>query len=243
MTAMTPNSENKQPDSRRRSNRLQANTAPFIPGKTLATKGKRGSTTDSDKKTSPQSPKRQKISEILSEKLTLNSTVDSPIPVSLAVPQVSREDSVLSSQASNTPADWNTGGAPTTNPQVKEWTLHWGNQFFPGMVISSPSHDPEIINGKALKDDWHTTETPFGAVYSKARKLIVVEVFENHCLTVPIFSHNKSGLQRQGSKDHFVAVRDNSVQATALSESIHPDLMFLRNPVYDSLRSGFHVSK
>ncbi|KAH8592480.1 hypothetical protein B0O99DRAFT_239359 [Bisporella sp. PMI_857] len=85
-------------------------------------------------------------------------------------------------------------------------------------------------------------ETVLGPVYSKPRKLIVLSIFEGHCLTVPIFSFNENGLKYKSNKGDFVKIEDSLIQDhPPPSENGYAPLTFSRAKEYRHFNNGFHV--
>ena len=79
-------------------------------------------------------------------------------------------------------------------------------------------------------DDNHTCATNAGAVYSKVRWMIVVAVYRTHYNAIPLYTHNKSGLENKPEevKEEYASVHDSRVRRSGF-ENQSPD-----NPVLDA---------
>ena len=115
------------------------------------------------------------------------------------------------------------------------------SDFYPGLVISTPIHEPDFDPSNIGKLEPRRVDTVLGPVYSKARKLIVIAVFEDHCVTIPIFSFNENGIKFKSNKDDYVAIKDGFLKSTASSENKHPDLKFTRVKEFRNFTNGFHT--
>ena len=82
-----------------------------------------------------------------------------------------------------------------------------------GMIIRAVVHDQDF-NDKpgclATPDEAHSTVSKFGTIYSKMRWMIVVAIYQAHYLTVPLYTHNGTGLSNKSdvAKLEYVSVRD-----------------------------------
>jgi len=82
-------------------------------------------------------------------------------------------------------------------------------------------------------------ETVLGPVYSKPRKMIVLSVFDDHCLVLPIFSFNNNSLKYKKNKDDFVGIDDRISKSPAPQENSHTRLKFTRSEEFKDLTTGF----
>ncbi|KAI9759983.1 MAG: hypothetical protein M1835_000262 [Candelina submexicana] len=89
--------------------------------------------------------------------------------------------------------------------------------YRPGMIFLTTQHEP-MIEDMPL-DSRYTTESQHGSICSKMRPMIVVALFERHCIAVPLFTHNGKGIEGKNAKE-YVSVRDNRLNGSfkALSE-------------------------
>ncbi|KAL9036987.1 MAG: hypothetical protein Q9214_005893 [Letrouitia sp. 1 TL-2023] len=86
--------------------------------------------------------------------------------------------------------------------------------FRAGMIIRAVLHEQDYIAacGKSnltLDDDRYRTNTPFGSICSKRRKMIVLQLYEDHYIAIPLFTHNRTGLVNKRNPDEFVSVQDH----------------------------------
>ena len=83
-----------------------------------------------------------------------------------------------------------------------------------GMIIRAAVHE-QVFNDTpgwvGLGDDIHSVISKCGQIYSKVRWMIVVAVYENHYLTIPLYTHNGRGLDNkcEQAKKEYVSVRDD----------------------------------
>jgi len=75
--------------------------------------------------------------------------------------------------------------------------------------------------------DPHNTATPYGVVHSKYRKMIVIKVFAEHCVCVPVYSHCGRGLEGKDPvlSDEYVSIRDVADPNPEPSECAHLPLL------------------
>ena len=102
-----------------------------------------------------------------------------------------------------------------------------------GDVFRAAVHEQDLSdvpgwNGPV--DDNHTFATNTGAVYSKVRWMIVVAVYRTHYNAIPLYTHNKNGLENkpQEIKDEYASVHDTRVRR-GVFENQSP-----KNPVLDA---------
>ena len=86
-----------------------------------------------------------------------------------------------------------------------------------GMLIRAPMHEPDLNQGGAGNStvtvaDMYRSETKFGPIHTKVRKAIVIALYQDHYLAVPLFTHNGNGLLNKVKPDEFVSVRDHRSQ-------------------------------
>ena len=86
-----------------------------------------------------------------------------------------------------------------------------------GDVFRAAVHEQDLSdvpgwNGPV--DDNHTFATNNGAVYSKVRWMVVVAVYRTHYNAIPLYTHNKSGLENKPEevKEEYASVHDSRVR-------------------------------
>ncbi|RBR15409.1 uncharacterized protein FIESC28_07344 [Fusarium coffeatum] len=78
--------------------------------------------------------------------------------------------------------------------------------------------------------DLNTGVSAFGPVYSKYRKMIVIETWAEHVVCLPIFTYNGNGLEmRQGMVEEYMDVRDVDDESPAPPETHYEPLMAIRD--------------
>jgi len=121
---------------------------------------------------------------------------------------------------------------------------YMSNRLSIGQIISAPYHVQDWDRRGAASDTSFQSQTLFGCVYSKRRKLIVIAKYEEHCLTIPIFTFRRTGLRDKNNNcDEFVGVREAADNIHFPSESSHPNLIAVRHPFFHRTLNddGFHV--
>ncbi|KAL8870166.1 MAG: hypothetical protein Q9174_003721 [Haloplaca sp. 1 TL-2023] len=93
--------------------------------------------------------------------------------------------------------------------------------YRPGMIIRVWLHEQDYaatstganLTVLAPRNDTKTrTNTDAGPVLSTQRKMIVLSMFEDHYLAVPLFTHNGNGLNFKTKPSEFVSVFDHRVK-------------------------------
>ncbi|KAL9013343.1 MAG: hypothetical protein Q9173_001968 [Seirophora scorigena] len=102
------------------------------------------------------------------------------------------------------------------------------SDFRPGLIIRGYLHEQDYIatsTGVNLTiADYSRTESRFGTICSKARKMIVLAMYEDHYLAVPLFTHNGNGLQYKNRPREFVSIRDHRARSRPPPQNDHPPL-------------------
>ncbi|KAI4259124.1 MAG: hypothetical protein LQ352_000918 [Teloschistes flavicans] len=99
------------------------------------------------------------------------------------------------------------------------------NEYKPGMIIRAPLHEQDSKGGQhrpngtgssvatmaseATKAEKYTTESRFGTIFTKYRKMIVVALHQDNYVAVPMYTHNGMGLVNKARPDEFVSVKDH----------------------------------
>jgi len=110
--------------------------------------------------------------------------------------------------------------------------------FRPGAVISLACHHPNIepdgYPPREVDPGNNKTLTYIGAwVYSKFRKVIIIHRYPNHCVAVPIFSHQDRGLRSRRDRVERIGVRDSEdVENANVTDSPHRNIIIVRTDHY-----------
>ncbi|KAI0536397.1 hypothetical protein GGR58DRAFT_528439 [Xylaria digitata] len=100
-----------------------------------------------------------------------------------------------------------------------------------GVIFSAPHHTSSKDDTRwVLVTDPYNTATPFGIVHSKYRKMVVIKVFGEHCICVPIYSHNGRGLEGKAFITEYVSIRDARDRNPEPPEGLHSRLLAVGNP-------------
>ncbi|KAF2971564.1 hypothetical protein GQX73_g2041 [Xylaria multiplex] len=100
-----------------------------------------------------------------------------------------------------------------------------------GVIFSAPHHTASKDDTRWVSvTDPYNTATPFGIVHSKYRKMIVIKAFGEHCICVPIYSHNGRGLEGKAFITEYVSIRDSCDENPEAPEGLHTRLLAAGNP-------------
>ena len=101
--------------------------------------------------------------------------------------------------------------------------------FKPGMIVRGICHEQDFhnaANGSTMTlADRYTTESKFGLIHSKYRKMIVVGLYDNHYLALPLYTHNGNGISRKAKPDEFVSVHDHRSLEPFTKQTRHSPLV------------------
>ena len=101
--------------------------------------------------------------------------------------------------------------------------------FKPGMVVRGVCHEQDFHNGASDSimtfAGKYTTESKFGLIHSKYRKMIVVGLYDNHYLALPLYTHNGNGVSRKSKPDEFVSVHDHRSREPIIRQTRHSPLV------------------
>ena len=100
--------------------------------------------------------------------------------------------------------------------------------YKPGMIIRAALHEQDYNGGNRRSEitqaDRFRSETKFGTIFTKYRKMIVVEKYEDHYIALPLYTHNGKGLEWKARPEEFVSIRDHRLEGKFKPLSIHPPL-------------------
>ena len=96
--------------------------------------------------------------------------------------------------------------------------------YKPGMIIRAAIHEPFLAGATDITDKSRTGSI-YGPIFSKVRKMIVVALYEDHYVAVPIFTHNGNGLQAKKSRDEYVSLSDHRSREPFTQSSKHLPLI------------------
>ncbi len=110
--------------------------------------------------------------------------------------------------------------------------------FKPGMIVRAAVHEPDLhgtAGGSAMTlADRYTTESRFGTIHSKYRKMIVIALYETHYLAIPLYTHNGNGVAHKSKPDEYISVRDHRSPGPFSIQTVHGEL------VTDQVNAGIH---
>ncbi|KAH7235877.1 hypothetical protein BKA59DRAFT_533392 [Fusarium tricinctum] len=98
----------------------------------------------------------------------------------------------------------------------------------PGTIISAPFHS-QYRDSTVSTSNYNTAVSGFGAVYSKYRKMVILETWADHVVCLPMYSYNGRGLEnRQGMVDEYIDIRDADEEYHEPSDTPHEPLLATR---------------
>ncbi|KAL6917959.1 hypothetical protein ACHAPO_000234 [Fusarium lateritium] len=98
-----------------------------------------------------------------------------------------------------------------------------------GTIISAPYHSQKRDDTVSTYD-YNTGVTAFGAVYSKYRKMVIIECWAEHVVCLPIYSYNSKGLEnRQGMVSEYMDIRDADDKRPAPGDTCDKPLLAIRD--------------
>lgn len=105
-----------------------------------------------------------------------------------------------------------------------------------GTIVRAPLHEEDYSGGtcesyppetRALMKTKTITESPVGGViHTKFRKFIVVALFDDHYLAVPLYSYNGDGLIEKKA-DEYISIQDH--RADAIKPQSRHGLLYIGN--------------
>ncbi|KAL8782994.1 MAG: hypothetical protein Q9213_004951 [Squamulea squamosa] len=158
--------------------------------------------------------------------------------------------------------------SPPKKPYLKESCLPIGEQnkdlveleelkshklskadFKPGMIIRALIHEQDYAASSSRSNitvvDKYRSETRYGPIYTKCRKMIVLALFEDHYTAIPVFTHNGNGLDRKNKPEEFVSIKDHRARdespPLSLNGQLVTDQMFKGSQLFD-VKSTAHVT-
>lgn len=112
----------------------------------------------------------------------------------------------------NTPAPYI--GGPATNRSTamgngRKAEVLPRREFKKGVIIRAPLHEQDYQGASrqsnvTAADAHNKTESRFGTIYTKYRKMIVVECYQDHYIAVPLFTHGGRGLQYKRKPEEYI---------------------------------------
>lgn len=108
--------------------------------------------------------------------------------------------------------------------------VHPAASYEIGAIFSAPHHTASSTDERWISvSDPHNTATPFGVVHSKYRKMVVIKTFGEHCICLPVYSHNGQGFEGKAYVTEQVSIRDAHDRYPEQPEGIHLLLLAVRN--------------
>ena len=86
--------------------------------------------------------------------------------------------------------------------------------FKRGLIIRGPLHEQDYQGTSSQSNytvaDNNRTESRFGPIHTKIRKMIVVECYQDHYIAVPLFTHGGRGLTKKQAPHEFIRLVNSS---------------------------------
>ncbi|KAL8720442.1 MAG: hypothetical protein Q9225_002700 [Loekoesia sp. 1 TL-2023] len=112
--------------------------------------------------------------------------------------------------------------------QANRSKIYHKDEFRPGMIIRGVLHEQDYIATSSKSNitilDKNRSDTRYGPICTKWRKMIVLKLFEDHYTAIPLFTHNGKGLENKRAPDEFVSIRDHRAKEDAPRLSRHKPL-------------------
>ncbi|MCJ1463786.1 hypothetical protein MMC07_002395 [Pseudocyphellaria aurata] len=112
--------------------------------------------------------------------------------------------------------------------ELKQGTKLPKEAFKPGAIIRAVLHEQDFQGAAGASDviraDKYKTDSVYGRICTKARKMIVMATFEDNYIAVPIYTHNGRGLEGKAKPQEFVSVRDHRTPGSFTQLSSHRPL-------------------
>ncbi|KAL8848011.1 MAG: hypothetical protein Q9221_006973 [Calogaya cf. arnoldii] len=121
--------------------------------------------------------------------------------------------------------------------------------FKPGMIIRALLHEQDFEASSSRSNitvaDKYRSETRYGPIYTKSRKMIVLGLFEDHYTAIPVFTHNGNGLDRKTKPEEYISIHDHratyETPALSLNGQLVTDTMLKGTQLFD-VKSTAHVT-
>ncbi|KAL8632602.1 hypothetical protein Q9189_001606 [Teloschistes chrysophthalmus] len=99
------------------------------------------------------------------------------------------------------------------------------DDFRPGMIIRGILHEQDYIAASSGSNititDRSRTESRFGPICTKWRKMIVLCLFQDHYTAVPLFTHNGNGLMNKKKPEEFISIKDHRTREDVPPQNRH----------------------
>ena len=95
--------------------------------------------------------------------------------------------------------------------------------FKAGMIFMAPIHT-EDWHANAQPNSYTTISQTYGPIYTKCRMMIVVAKYENHYVSLPIYTHGGHGIERKPAKWEYVSIRDSRQPRPYLDPGPNPPI-------------------
>ncbi|KAI9709418.1 MAG: hypothetical protein M1812_007695 [Candelaria pacifica] len=123
--------------------------------------------------------------------------------------------------------------SPTYSPMeanfpIETETLAWAaeneiltiipkSEYRIGLIFRAPHHEQHWNPRGSQVGDKGRTESCAGPICTKTRKMIVVAMYSDHYVAIPLYTHNGNGLTRKENADDYVSVFDHRYAADPLA--------------------------
>ncbi|KAL8964142.1 MAG: hypothetical protein Q9183_004665 [Haloplaca sp. 2 TL-2023] len=102
-------------------------------------------------------------------------------------------------------------------------------EYRPGMIVRGVLHEQDYIatskGSNITISDRNRTDSRYGPICTKWRKMIVLGIFQDHYTAIPLFTHNGNGLANKQCPDEFVTIKDHRVKGNSPRQSKHEPLV------------------
>ena len=109
------------------------------------------------------------------------------------------------------------------SPQAR---IHPRTSFRVGTIVRAPLHEQykQLYTPNAPSVNNYVSESAFGQVHTKCRKLIIVALYEENYIALPLYSHEGKGLDNKRNKDEHVSIKDHRSSDKFVAQSRYKPL-------------------
>ena len=99
---------------------------------------------------------------------------------------------------------------------------HSKNAYQVGTIVRAALHEQDVL--PHASPSHHTTQSAFGRIHTKYRKMIIIARYHDHYTAIPCFSFNGRGIEAKGDPSEFISIQDHRSAAPFRALSRYPPL-------------------
>ncbi|KAL8870168.1 MAG: hypothetical protein Q9174_003723 [Haloplaca sp. 1 TL-2023] len=112
--------------------------------------------------------------------------------------------------------------------ELNKGRVYKKREYRPGMIVRGLLHEQDYVatskGSNITISERNRTDSRFGPICTKWRKMIVLGIFQDHYTAIPLFTHNGNGLANKQCPDEFVSIQDHRVKGKSAQQSKHKPL-------------------